>query len=103
METLTTAVRIHRLSTALALAAVVAVGAGLAAARPAFADEHDLRRERVEHGQREHREHAEREREDRGRWEHQRYVPPRPIYAPPPVVYAPPFPPPGINFSFNIR
>jgi len=114
METLTMAARIRRLSVAFALAAVVAGGAGLtAAATPAFADEHDWRRDRVEQEQRarvehEHREraeheHAEREREDRGRWEHERYVPPRPIYAPPPVVYAPPLPPPGINFSFNIR
>jgi Ni/Co efflux regulator RcnB len=106
METLTTAAaRIRRLSTALVLAAVSAGAAGMATASPAFADEHDIRRERVEreHVDRERREHAEREREAHERWEHQRYVPPRPVYAPPAVVYAQPAPPPGINFSLNIR
>ena len=111
METLTMAARIRRLSTALVLAAVVAGGAGLAAARPAFADEHDWHRDRVEQEHRERVEHARREAEherrehaaERERWEHGRYVPARPVYAPPPVVYVPPAPPPGINFSLNIR
>ncbi len=95
----------------LAIAATIAVTAGLLAAAPAHADGWEGRGYGGGGRGHEWREHEWREhewREHRG-WGRPYYAPPpvayAPSYYPPPVVYAPPpvYSAPFISFGFGIR